>query len=163
MRNLFTMISIPFGLLLIAMLTCACALRPNALTQGATSPVPTDVAARRPDATLTIAQPPAGATLPSGRVTVVVSYTGPPLVPAASATELNQYHLHYLLDVNANAYFQTNVPLPLGNSSIIHTSNTQVTFDNVVPGSHLLAVVLTGSNHVSPNPPVAQQISVTLT
>jgi hypothetical protein len=157
------MISIPFGLLLIAMLTCACALRPNALTQGATSPAPTDVAARRPDATLTIAQPPAGATLPSGRVTVVVSYTGPPLVPAASATELNQYHLHYLLDVNANAYFQTNVPLPLGNSSIIHTSNTQVTFDNVVPGSHLLAVVLTGSNHVSPDPPVAQQISVTLT
>jgi len=162
MRHSFT-ISIPFGLLLISMLTCACALRPNALAQGATSSAPTDVPARRPDATLTIAQPPSGATLPSGKVTVVVSYTGPPLVPAVNATELNQYHLHYLLDVNANAYLQSNVPLPLGNSSIIHTSKTQVTFDNVVPGSHLLAVVLTGSNHVSPNPPVAQQISVTLT
>ena len=163
MRHSFTLISIPFGLILIAMLSCGCALRPDALAQGATSPAPTDVAARRPDATLTIAQPPAGATLPSGRVTVVVSYTGPPLVPAASATELNQYHLHYLLDVNANAYLDTSVPLPLGNPSIIHTANTQVTFDNVGPGSHLLAVVLTGSNHVSPNPPVAQQISVTLT
>jgi hypothetical protein len=162
MRHLLTIISLPFGLLLIAVLACACAVLPDVLTHGAASPAPTDVAAQRPEATLTIAQPPAGATLPSGRITVVVNYKGPSLVPAGTATELNEYHLHYLLDVNASAYLQTNVPIPLGNTSIIHTSDRQVSFDNVAPGSHLLAVVLTGSNHVSPNPPVAQQISITV-
>jgi hypothetical protein len=36
-----------------------------------------------------------------------------------------------------------------------------VTFDNVAPGSHQLAVVLTGSNHISVNPPITQQITFT--
>jgi hypothetical protein len=44
----------------------------------------------------------------------------------------------------------------------MHSARTQVTFDNVAPGTHLLAVVLTGSNHTSPNPPIAQQISFTV-
>jgi hypothetical protein len=159
MQHLFRTISIPFGLLLVAVLASGCAVLPGILPLGAATPAPTDVAARRPEATLTIAQPPAGATLPSGRVTVIVNYNGPPLVAAGTATELNQYHLHYLLDVSASPYLETRVPIPLRNPSIIHTSNTQVTFDNIAPGTHLLAVVLTGSNHVSPNPPVAQQIS----
>jgi len=150
--------TIPFIVLLLAVVASAC----DEL-QAAATPVPTDVAAQRPEATLTIAQPPAGATLPSGKVTVVVNYSGPPLVAAAQATELNQYHLHYLLDVNPAAYLQTNVPIPLDNPLIIHTDKTQISFDNVAPGSHTLAVILTGSNHVSPNKPVAQQISFTAT
>ena len=162
MQHLLRTISIPFSLLLLTVLACACTAVPGILTHGAASPAPTDVAAQRPEATLTIAQPPAGATLPSGKVTVVVNYNGPPLVAAGQATELNQYHLHYFLDVNPNPYLQRNVPIPLGNPSIIHTDKTQVSFENVAPGSHLLAAVLTGGNHVSPSKPVAQQISFTV-
>jgi hypothetical protein len=162
-QHLLRTISIPFGLLLLTAAGYGCSAVPDMLTHGAASPAPTDVAAQRPEATLTIAQPPAGATLPSGKVTVVVSYNGPSLVAAAQATELNQYHLDYLLDVNPAQYLKTNVIIPLGNPSIIHTDKTQVNFDNVAPGSHLLAVILTGSNHVSPTKPVAQQISFTAT
>jgi hypothetical protein len=149
------------GLLLLAALTCACAALPEAFLHVAAAPAPTDVAAERPDATLTIAQPAAGATLPSGRVTVAVNYNGPSLVAADRATELNQFHLHYFLDVDPSPYLERSVPIPLGNPSIIHSDKTQMSFDNVEPGNHLLAVVLTGSNHVSPTRPVAQQISFT--
>jgi hypothetical protein len=134
-------------------------LAPACAALGGAPPLPTDVPAQRPEATLTIAQPPAGATLSSGKVTVVVNYNGPPLVPPDAATELNQYHLNYLLDVNAGPYLGTRVPIPLEKDSVVQTSRTQVSFDSVAPGTHLLAVVLTGRNHVSPNPPVAQQIS----
>jgi hypothetical protein len=147
------------GLLLVTVLACACAIVPDVVAQRFATPVPTDVAAQRPEATLTIAQPPAGATLSSGKILVVVNYNGPALVSPSMASQLNQYHLNYLLDVSASPYLETRVPIPLDNASIIHTSNTQVSFDNVAPGGHSLAVVLTGSNHVSPDPPVAQQIS----
>ena len=153
--------AMPFAFLLISVLACGCAALPDLLSQGAT-PLPTEVAAERPEATLTIAQPPAGGKLPSGRVTVVVNYNGPSLVAANVATTLNQYHLHYFLDVDASPYLQRNAPIPVGNPAIIHTANTQVSFDNVAPGSHVLAVVLTGSNHVSLTPPVAQQINFTV-
>jgi hypothetical protein len=162
MQHLLRTILVPFGYVLVAVLTSGCGMVPDVFSQGAVSPVPTDVAAQRPEATLTIAQPPAGATLPSGRVTVAVNYNGPALVAPGTATELNQYHLNYILDVNAGSYLQTNVPIPLGNPSIVQTSKTQVSFDDVAPGIHVLAVVLTGSNHVAVNPPVAQQISFTL-
>jgi hypothetical protein len=158
MQHILKTISLRSGLLAVVVLASGCASLPDMLT-GAATPAPTDVAAQRPEATLIIAQPPAGAILSSGRVTVAVNYNGPPLVTSSTATELNQYHLDYLLDVNARGFLQTNVPIPLDNPSIIHSSSTQVSFDNVAPGSHLLAVALTGSNDVSPNPPVAQQIS----
>ena len=159
MHHLLRTIWIPLGLVLLPVLACACAELPDVL--GGATPVPTDVAAQRPEATLIIVQPPAGGTVQSGRLTVVVNYNGPSLVAAGTETKLNDYHLSYLLDVNPGQYLQTNVPIPLNNASIIHTSRTQVSFDNVAPGSHLLAVILTGSNDVSPKPAVAQQISVT--
>ncbi len=111
---------------------------------------------------LTIAQPPAGGAVPAGTVTAVVDYSGPALVPAATATELNQYHLHYFLDVDPTMFVRLSIPIPLGSPNIIHTATTQVSFDNVAPGTHQLAVVLTGSNHISVDPPVAQQISFTV-
>jgi uncharacterized protein (DUF2141 family) len=37
-----------------------------------------------------------------------------------------------------------------------HTAATSVTFDNVAAGSHALAVMMSGSNHISVNPPVAE-------
>jgi hypothetical protein len=162
MPHLQRTISNPLRLLLLTVLTCGCTAVSGMLTHGAAAPAPTGVAPKRPDATLTIAQPPAGATLTGSNVAVVVNYNGPSLTAAGQATELNQFHLRYLLDVNSSPYLETNVPVPLGNPSIIHTDKTQVSFDNVAPGRHLLAVVLTGSNHVSTNPPIAQQINFTI-
>jgi hypothetical protein len=84
------------------------------------------------------------------------------LVPVANATKLDDYHLHYFLDVDPTPYLGTTVPIPLGDPRIIHTAATTVTFDNVAPGSHELAVVMTGSNHISLNPPVADKELVTV-
>jgi hypothetical protein len=93
---------------------------------------------------------------------VTVNYTGPTLVPAASATALDQYHLHYLLDVDPTPYIGTTTPMPTNNPNIIHTAATQLTFDNVAPGTHHIAVIMSGANHVSVSPPVSQQVTFTV-
>ena len=135
--------------------------------QGATPPPAAtpagSVAAAKPaNASLTIRQPPADTTVSSSSVTVTVNYMGPTLVPAASATALDQHHLHYFLDVDATPYIGTTIPIPTSNPTIIHTADTQVTFNNVAPGTHQVAVVLGGSDHVSVNPPLVQQITFTV-
>jgi hypothetical protein len=136
---------------------------PAAGASVAPSAVPaSNVAAPKPaNASLSIVQPAAGGTISSGSVTVVVNYTGPTLVPAASATALDQYHLHYLLDVDPAPYIGTTTPMPLNDPRIIHTASTQVTFDNVAPGPHRVSVIMSGANHVSVDPPVSQQITFT--
>jgi len=53
-------------------------------------------------------------------------------------------------------YIGTTVPIPLGDARIIHSAATSVTFDNVGTGSHALAIVMAGSNHISVNPPLAE-------
>jgi hypothetical protein len=146
------------GIVLAAAIGSACAP-----VRGATAAPAGSVVAARPNATLTITQPPAGGSVPAGSVTVTVDYSGPTLVPVASATDLNQYHLHYFLDVDATPYLGTTTPIPAGNPHIVHTAELHVTFDNVAAGTHQLAVVLTGSNHVSVNPPITQQITFTAT
>ena len=77
-------------------------------------------------------------------MTVTIDYEGPDLVAAAQATQL------------------TTTPLPAGNPRIIHSAYKQVTFDNVTPGNHNLAVLLTGNNHVSTNPPVVERLTFTV-
>jgi hypothetical protein len=94
---------------------------------------------------------------------VTVTYSGPPLVAAANATKLDDYHLHYFLDENAAPYLGTQVPVPAGNPHILHSAATQVSFDNVTAGSHTLVVMLSGSNHISVAPPLSDQITFTVT
>jgi hypothetical protein len=106
-------------------------------------------------------EPIPGETISAGSVAVIVSYTGPPLVDAARATRLDDYHLAYMLDVDPTPYIGTTVPIPTGDRRIIHTAATSVTFDNVAAGTHTLAVVLLGGNHISVNPPVADNESFT--
>ena len=101
--------------------------------------------------------------MPAGLIQVSVNYNGPPLVPAASATKLDDYHLHYFLDEDAAPYLGTLVPVPMGNPRILHTAATQVTFDNVPLGSHVVTVMLSGSNHISVIPPVSDQVTFTAT
>jgi hypothetical protein len=91
-----------------------------------------------------------------------VQYTGPTLVPAANATKLDDYHLHYFLDESAAAYIGTLVPVPMGNPRIIHTAALQQTFDNVPAGSHTVTVMLSGANHVSVVPPLSAQVTFTV-
>ncbi len=154
--------------MLVAGVASACAPVQGATAAPVATAVPAafparSVAAATANATLTITQPPAGGSIPAGSLMVTLDYTGPNLVPVASATELNQYHVHYFLDVDPTPYIGTTTPIPTGNPHVIHTAETQVMFDNVAPGTHQLAVVLTGSNHISVNPPVAQQITFTVT
>jgi hypothetical protein len=100
--------------------------------------------------------PTSGETVSAGSVMVTVNYTGPQLVAAANATKLDDYHIHYFLDVDPTPYIGTTVPVPMGDPRIIHTAATSVTFDNVAAGSHALAVMMSGGNHISVNPPVAE-------
>jgi hypothetical protein len=94
-------------------------------------------------------------------VTVIVNYTGPQLVDAANATKLDDYHIAYLLDVDPNPYIGTTVPIPMGDPRIIHAATTSTTFNNVAVGTHTLAVVMVGSNHVSVNPSLADKETFT--
>ena len=111
---------------------------------------------------LTISSPNPGQTVPAGPVQVSVQYSGPPLVPAANATKLDDLHLHYFLDENAAAYIGTLVPVPMGNPNIVHTAALQQTFDNVPAGSHTVTVMLSGANHISVQPPLSASVSFTV-
>jgi hypothetical protein len=142
------------------------AASPSAAAAPSVAPSPSSApaaAAPRPaGVSLMITSPTAGQTVnASGSVTVIVSYIGPTLVAAANATKLDDYHLHYLLDVDPTPYIGTTVPIPLGDSRIMHTAATTITFDNVAPGSHTLTVIMSGSNHISVNPPVAERTTFT--
>jgi hypothetical protein len=132
---------------------------PSPAASPSASPAAAAAAPKPADVSLRITAPAAGQTLPAGSVQATVDYSGPPLVAAANATRLDDYHLHYFLDENATAYIGTLVPVPMGNPRIIHTAATQVTFDNVAAGSHTLTVLLTGSNHISVTPPVSEQVT----
>jgi hypothetical protein len=91
-----------------------------------------------------------------------VQYNGPALVAAASATKLDDYHLHYFLDVDATPYIGTQVPVPMGNPNIVHTAALQQSFDNVAAGPHTVTVMLSGSNHISVTPPLSAQVMFTV-
>jgi hypothetical protein len=121
---------------------------------------PASMAALKPaDVLLTISEPHAGETItevaPDESVAVAVDYLGPSLVAASVGGLIDQYHLAYLLDVDATPYIGTLLPVPHCNPHIQHTANRRVTFDHVPHGIHSLAVLLAGSNNVSVNPPVA--------
>jgi hypothetical protein len=126
------------------------------------SPSPGALAAPRPaNATLTISSPTAGQAVPSGSVQVSAQYSGPPLVPAANAAKLDDYHVHYFLDENATPYIGTGVPVPAGNPRIVHSGALQVTFDNVPAGPHTVTVLMSGANHISVAPPLTAQVQFT--
>jgi hypothetical protein len=123
-----------------------------AATAGASSPT---------GATLKILSPSTGGTVGLGAVKVSVNYAGPTLVPGPEAKKLDDYHLHYFLDEDANGFVQGARPIPTGNPHIIHSAAKEVTFDNVGSGSHTLAVVMSGNNHIPVNPTLIDTISFT--
>jgi hypothetical protein len=127
-------------------------------------PQPANAAALKPsEILLAISEPRAGETIVetpgSESISPSVDYWGPKLVDPAAARAIDDYHLAYFLDEDPSPYIGTLLPIPRCNARIIHSAATRVTFDAVAHGSHALAVVLTGSNGVSVNPPVAARVT----
>jgi len=112
-------------------------------------------------ATLKILSPTAGGTVGLGAVKVSVNYAGPTLVPGPEAKKLDDYHLHYFLDEDANGFVQGARPIPTGNPHIIHSAAKEVTFENVGNGAHTVAVVMSGNNHIPVNPILIDTVSFT--
>ena len=138
-------------------------LSPSPAASPSASPAAGNPAAPRPaNASLKISAPSAGQSVPAGSIQVTVEYSGPPLVAAASATKLDDYHLHYFLDESATPYLGTTTPVPMGNPHIVHTAATQVSFDGVTAGTHTVVVMLSGANHVSVVPPLSDQVTFTV-
>jgi hypothetical protein len=144
----------------------------SACSAPATAPTPalaptTAAAAKNPAApkpsnvTLKIVSPKAGDALPAGPIKVTLNYSGPPLVPGAQATKLDDYHLHYFLDEDAAPYPGGTAPVPVGNPRIVHSAAQEVTFENVPTGAHTVTVVMSGNNHVSVTPPLSESVAFT--
>lgn len=133
------------------------ALAPTVVPQAANSA--SLVADRPADVSIRIVSPTSADELAAGPITVSVAYTGPDLIPAAQAKQLDQYHLHYLLDEDASKYLATRTPIPAGVPTVIHSAAKTVTFDNVALGLHALTVIMTGNNHISLSPPVTDSVS----
>jgi hypothetical protein len=138
--------------------------QPAALPCTETPPIPAAAAALKPsDVLLAISAPRAGETVvemgPTDSITLSVDYWGPRLVPAHAAHTVDEYHLAFLLDMDATPYIGTLMPVPHCHPHIIHSASTRVTLDNVPHGSHSLAVLLIGSNEVCVNPPVAARVT----
>ena len=129
---------------------------------------PASAAALKPaEVLLAISAPRAGESLarstPNDSVTVSADYWGPRLVPANTAHAIDDNHLVYILDQDASPYIGTLRPLPVCDQHVVHTIATRATFDDVAHGSHVLVVLLVGSNNVSVQPPVAASVTFTLT
>jgi hypothetical protein len=130
-------------------------------------PTPFSAAALKPPGMLlTVISPRAGEAIvetdSSESVSLMVDYWGPQLVPAEFAHAIDEYHLAYFLDEDATPYIGTLMQIPGCNPRIIHSAMTRVTFEHVVHSSHGLAVLLTGSNNISVNPPVAARETFTV-
>jgi LPXTG-motif cell wall-anchored protein len=121
---------------------------------------PTALAQSQPQVVITA--PSNGATVPGPDVTVSVQVTGTTLVPAASATKLEDMHVHYMLDVDPAPNLSGATPIPAGNPNIVHSGALSNTFTAVAPGPHRVAVVLGLSNHIAVQPPVAPAVSFTV-
>jgi hypothetical protein len=132
------------------------------------SPVGAGAAALRPpDVLLAISRPRAGEmvaeTQPDDSITVMVDYWGPRLAAARVAHNIDDYHLAFLLDMDAAPYIGTLAPTPRCTASIVHSATGSATFDHVMRGPHTVSVLLVGSNDISVNPPVAASISFVAT
>ena len=114
------------------------------------------------DATIKIVSPTPDSVVSSGSINVSINYAGPTLVPGAEAKKLDDYHLHYFLDEDATPYLSGGKSIPAGNPHIVHSAAREVTFDNLAPGRHTLAVVMSGNNHVAVAPALTDTVSFTV-
>ena len=112
-----------------------------------------------PPATVTIVEPANGATVPAGSVTVRLTVTGVPIVPAGDTTSGTGHH-HLYLDADVT---DPTVPIPTVPGSIIHMgdASSEYVFENVPPGEHRLIAVVADGIHVPLQPWVVDTVTFT--
>lgn len=112
------------------------------------------------DPTLTITSPANGSTISGSSVTVTWESTGVTIKPPAEAKSMEEGHYHAFLDVTPDT--TAGKPFPKG-PNIVHTAETQATFDNVSPGEHTVTVVLGYSDHSAWRPVVEDKVTFNVT
>ncbi|MGD9894375.1 MAG: DUF4399 domain-containing protein, partial [Dehalococcoidia bacterium] len=116
--------------------------------------------AQTPPATVKITAPADGATI-DGPVMVGVEVNGA-TVKHWNEQDPTAVHHHLLVDVDPSTVVQAGVPLPPGQSSIIHTIDLNRELMDLAPGPHTVTVVLTGTDHVPFSPSIQDQVSFTV-
>ena len=113
-----------------------------------------------PTGTVTIVEPANGSTVTGPNVTVRLSTTGVPIVPAGDLTAGTGHH-HLYLDADLAPM---DAPVPTVPGSIVHMGNaaSEFTFENVAPGQHRLIAVVADGVHVPLNPPVMDTVTFTV-
>jgi len=108
---------------------------------------------------ITITEPKDGAAIQGTSVTIKWSAEGVTIKPAKDATAKEEGHFHVLLDKNTVA---AGTPFAQGDPAIVHTTNTEQTFDNLTAGQHTVMIVLGYSDHTPWQPPVEAKVSFTV-
>jgi hypothetical protein len=110
--------------------------------------------------TVTIAEPANGSTVTGPNVTVRLTVTGVPILPAGDLTPGTGHH-HLYLDADLAPAM---VPVPTVPGSIVHMGNaaSEFTFEGVTPGQHRLIAVVADGVHVPLNPPVMDTVIFTV-
>jgi Tol biopolymer transport system component len=103
-------------------------------------------------AQLQIVSPSEGAGIISPVTVSVASASNFP-IKAATLGDPNAYHFHYFMDIDPST-LPSGVPIPTGQSRIIHTSEPTVTFDQLDVGEHTVWVMLTKTDHIPLSPPI---------
>ena len=111
-------------------------------------------------ATVTIEQPAVGADVMGSSVTVRLTVTGIPIVPAGDMTPLTGHH-HLYLDADLTAAGE---PVPTVPGSIVHMgdASSEFTFEDVAPGEHRLIAVVADGVHVPLQPWVVDTVTFTV-
>jgi LPXTG-motif cell wall-anchored protein len=109
-----------------------------------------------------ITSPADGAVIDSTDVTVTIDVGDIKLVPGTQATQKSDMHVHYLLDVDPTPWLDGKHDIPTGDPNIVHSASTSHTFTYLAPGPHRVTVILTTSDHIAVQPPVAPSVNFTV-
>jgi hypothetical protein len=111
---------------------------------------------------LEIASPEDGDTVDGDSVTVEVDVQDFDVVDKLGEENVDgEGHIHYYLDVD-------DVPTAAGEPAITdegesaQTDDTSHTFDNLEPGEHTIAVQLVNNDHTPLEPPVVEEVTITV-
>jgi len=115
------------------------------------APGPSPASGAKPD--LTITAPADGAVLPVGDITVSVQVSNFRLVPEYGEYIPGEGHLHYYMDLPANAV--ASQP-----GFFVPTTDTSYTWPNVPPGTHTFTVELASTDHTPLPQPVSRTVTV---
>ena len=113
-----------------------------------------------PAGSVTIVEPAQGATVGGPNVTVRLSTSNVPIVPAGDLTPGTGHH-HLYLDADVASM---TAPVPTVPGSIVHMGNaaSEFTFENVPPGQHRLIAVVADGVHVPLDPAVVDTVTFTV-